>query len=219
MRTTFLTRGAAVAVSFAVVVALAGCTADSVVRSVARAADGLYASGGAAGYPGEYAGDDAGEYAGDAGSSESGFGPVEVAGPVDWSALASCDDDSGGAPWVLVGTFPADAIDEAGIFPFCGDTFIVDDGDSFVGAVATTTQYEIFLLGGKLTSAGYVLTSDDFDPAPYEGSGQLVGSREYTLGDASLVITAYDNGVRPLSLTVFLDYYAPETRALNGTPA
>ena len=209
MRTTVIKRGIAGAVALATVVALSACTPSAVIRSVVQAGD-VGSEAVIAPYD---------DYSGDAGSSESGFVPVEVDGPVDWADLAPCDADAGALPWVLVSTFPSDEIDNADIYPFCGDAFIPADGDSFVGAVATVTQYEIYLLGGKLTSAGYVLVSDDFDPTIGEGRGQYLGAREYTLGDTTLVISAYDNGVRPLSLTVFLDFYSPQTRALSAASA
>lgn len=154
---------------------------------------------------------------GDAGSSVSGFVPVTVKGPVDWQHLAPCDDGSGGTAWVLVSSFPSEIVDESGIHPFCGDTFVTDDGDSFVSAVATITEEQIYSLGGKLIAAGYTFAGDDITTSAYGGSGAFIGGRAYTLGDNAIVINAWDNGVRPLSLTVFLDYYSAETRALADT--
>jgi len=202
-------RSVASLMALAAVVALSGCTPSGVVSAVVRAGD-----------PGsETAGTPYDDYSGDSGYSESGFEPVAVAGPIDWRHLGPCGGDDEALPWVLVSTFPADEIDNADIYPFCGDAYVPSDGDSFVSAVATVTFYEVYLLGGKLTSAGYVLASDDFDPMTGEGSGKYVGAREYTLGDSTLVISAYDNGVRPLSLTVFLDFYSPQTRALTAPGA
>ena len=205
MRNGLVARGIAGVVVIAAVFSLAACTPGTVVRSLAHTAAGTsFSSAGSETYPG------------DSGYSESGFEPVEVSGPTDWNALQPCGDVVEGGAWALVSTFPADEIDNAGIFPFCGDTFIVDDGDNYVSAVATTTQYEIFLLGGKLASAGWTLGSDDFETLPLDGTGEYVGAREYTLGDQTLVLSAYDNGVHPASLTLFIDFYSPQTQALGG---
>lgn len=220
MRDRFVKHAVAGAAAAAVVVALAGCTPSTIIHTMVQAGSAPvgtpYDDSGDTGSGDTDSGDSASH---DAGSSDSGFSPVEVNGPVDWTDLDSCDDGSGGTAWVLVETFPADEIDAAGIAPFCGDTFVADDGNSFVGAVATITEQQIFLLGGTLVSAGYALTSDDITTGAYGGTGQYIGAREYTLGDAMLVVSAYDNGVRPLSLTVFLDYYSPQTRALAATSA
>jgi len=218
MRARLVKHGVAGVAVVAVLVALTGCTPSTIIHTMVQAgADGSTAVG----TPYDESGDsDSGDSAApDSGSSDSGFEPVEVAGPVDWDDLDSCDDGSGGTAWVLVDSFPADEIDAAGIAPFCGDTFVVDEGDSFVGAVATVSEQQIFLLGGTLVSAGYELTSDDLTTQTYDGTGQYIGAREYTLGEAVLVVSAYDNGVRPLSLTVFLDYYSPQTRALGTASA
>ena len=138
-------------------------------------------------------------------------------GPVDWTALAACGVGSDGATaWMLVTGFPTGEVDGAGILPFCGDTF-VDGADSFVGAVATVSEAEVYLLGGELTAAGFELVADDLSTSAYGGTGEFVGSREYTRGDESLVVSAYDNGVHPLSLTLFLDYYSAATRQLAAT--
>lgn len=150
--------------------------------------------------------------------SMSSFVPVTVEGPVDWQNLAPCDDGAGGTSWVLVPSFPSAAVEDSGIHPFCGDTFVTDDGDSFVSAVATITERQFFSLGGRLTAAGYTLAGDDMTTSDYYGgSGAFIGGRAYTLGDTAIVINAWDNGVEPFSLTVFLDYYSAETRALADT--
>jgi hypothetical protein len=225
MQSTTIKRCGTAVVLLAVAVALAGCTPAGVIRSIASGAanataggssDGRYAPLGPDGLPddGYIYGD---EDSDDAGYSESGFEPTETEGPVAWTALASCDDGSDVVPWVLIDTFPTEQIDASEIYPFCADSFVVDDGESFTDAVATVSAQQVYLLGGKLTSAGYTLVSDDFDPQPYEGSGGYAGAREYTLGDTSLLISAYDNGVRPVSLTVFLDYFSPETRAFSNS--
>jgi len=216
MKSTTVTRVGSVAVALALLVGVAGCTPGALIRSLDRltSAGAEAAREGEAGEAGPDAGDgSASEGASDAGSSDSGFVPMQVDGPADWSALESCDDGSDSSPWKLVSGFPVAEVDAAGIVPFCGDAFI-DESDGFVGAVATVTEQQIFLLGGELTAAGYTLVDDELSTEAYGGTGEYIGGREYARGDDTVVISAYDNGVHPLSLTVFIDFYSDETRAM-----
>lgn len=149
-------------------------------------------------------------------------GPVNdrpvAAGPEGWTEFPSCEagprDD-----FVWVDGLPSDELTLAGIAPDCGDTWIEDDGDSFVNVTDyTLTEAQIDALGAALEASGWEKKWDDFAPvsnpaAPREG----VGARDYYVDNDTtlLAIEIYHNGTDPISYTAYIDFHSPKTRLLK----
>ena len=148
-------------------------------------------------------------------------GPTSGA-PAGWSEFEHCD----GAPedpWVWVDGFPADAFEAAGVEPFCGDTWIEDDGENFVNVTnGAVTEADLDAIGTALEGMGYQALVDDFVPVAEGATPAYVGARDYYLagdfeGDFTrLAIEIYSNGGPGTPTYVaYFDYLSPLTRALN----
>jgi hypothetical protein len=144
-----------------------------------------------------------------------------LTGPTGWTEFPHCpagpNDD-----WIWIEGFPAEALEEAGIEPKCGDTWIEADGDSFENVtVSDLSDADLAALDAELTSAGWVKLWDDFVPAEPRAIPAPVGARDYYLdgvtdGDFTrLAIELYGNGTDPVTYIGYIDYLSPETRALH----
>jgi hypothetical protein len=137
-------------------------------------------------------------------------------GPEGWTEFPSCPNGPRDE-WVWIDGFPAEELDAAAIEPQCADTWIEDDGDHFVGVVASGVAFEQFdVLNGAMVAAGWDVTYDDLQPTPQDGAEVgLVGWRDYELdgGDTLFVIEVYFDG-EALGYTVYADLHSPATREL-----
>jgi hypothetical protein len=147
---------------------------------------------------------------------------VAVDAPDGWATLEHCpagpNDD-----WVWVEGYPNVALEDAGIVPSCGDTWIEDDGENFESIqVSAVPESALDELGASLSELGYESLFDDFAAVP-DGSASRggVGARDYYLdgayeGDFTRVaVEIYHEGGDPSTYTAYIDFLSPGTRALR----
>jgi len=138
-------------------------------------------------------------------------------GPEGWTEFPSCE----GGPrddFIWVDGIPSAELDAAGIGPDCGDTWIEEDGDSFMNVTDySLTEEQLDALGDALIASGWEKKYDDFVPATATTGQVGVGARDYYTSndDVKFAIEIYNNGTDPVSYTAYLDYHSPSTRALQ----
>jgi len=144
-----------------------------------------------------------------------------VTGPAGWTEFPHCpggpNDD-----WIWIDGFPAEALENAGIEPRCGDTWIEADGDSFENVtVPDLTEAQLTALDDELATAGWEKLWDDFAPAEPGAVPAPVGARDYYLDGVTdgaftrLAIELYSNATDPVTYIGYIDFLSPETRALR----
>lgn len=151
----------------------------------------------------------------------SQHGPVSdrpvVDGPDGWTEFPSCEagprDD-----FQWVDGIPSEELDSAGIDPDCGDTWIEQDGDSFMNVTDySLTEEQLTSLGDALVASGWEKKYDDFVAATATTGQVGVGARDYYTSndDVKFAIEIYNNGTDPVSYTAYFDLHSPSTRALQ----
>ena len=151
-------------------------------------------------------------------------GTVETDGPTGsgdapdgWATFANCD----GGPnvdWVWVDGFPAEAFEQSGVDPVCGDVWPQPDGETFLGvAHYGLTAADLDAFETAILAAGYVRLWDDFDPTVEQ---DYAGARDYYLdgvGDGDFTRLAVEIYANPLddAFTGYFDYLSPLTRDLG----
>jgi hypothetical protein len=141
-----------------------------------------------------------------------------TAGPDGWENFPGCP----GGPkdqYVWVEGFPYQELEEAGMRPACGDTWIEDDGEHFIDVlVPDMTEAQLEEFGEALVASGYEKKWDDFVPAVSSSEPKAgVGARDFYLPDLEtrVAIEIYHNGTDPITYTAYIDYLSPLTRELN----
>jgi hypothetical protein len=139
--------------------------------------------------------------------------------PAGWAEFPQCEGGPG-EDWVWVDGFPSDEFETAVGAPDCGDTWLQDDGETFLNI----TDYEITVdqldaFGAALEASGYQKLFDDFVPGTPSGE-EYYGARDYYLdgdyeGDFTrLAIEIYPSHSDPEQWTAYIDYLSPLTRQL-----
>ncbi|WP_353111947.1 hypothetical protein [Microbacterium sp.] len=138
----------------------------------------------------------------------------------DWNVLPSCEVDDATA-WVLLDDFPRKQVEDAELFPVCGDIWHPLGEEAFASiALDSVGVDQLEEMGSLLEDAGYELSFDDFDPEASSDEGYY-GARDYYLnGDDSpgftrVALEIYPSDEEPGEWTVYVDYLAPSTRELT----
>ncbi|GAA2538565.1 hypothetical protein GCM10009860_19120 [Microbacterium mitrae] len=142
--------------------------------------------------------------------------------PAGWGSFEPCGHEYG-VDWVWVDGFPADEMDENALYPQCAEVWLMSLGATetmLTTFVENVSSASINDLGSDLIADGYIETVATFNPdlPPDDGFyGALVYYRgSDTSPDATgIAIEVYGEDEHNDTFQIYVDYFSPETRALD----